>query len=234
MSRGGFRGGRGGRGGGRGGFGRGGAQTGLDIEGLDLSFRDVPLFPDMALPPIFKKVTDDERHLLDIDKKWMSQFKDSPFHLEIPPVRDDIERYSDKFKSWARPKNKSLISVKTDLKYFPDELHQVKDPSKKPSTGSAKPAKGDVNLEKVLRDAEKDEQTQNKRAKIGDSEEDEEIDPHDYDEEDEEDDDYVNNYYEDDDDGAGGDDSDHGLPSFYILIDLLTLTLIHNFAGDYS
>ncbi|KAJ3022430.1 UNVERIFIED_CONTAM: hypothetical protein HDU68_009154 [Siphonaria sp. JEL0065] len=80
--RGGF---RGGRGGGRGGFGRG---TGLEVDGLAISFHDVPLFPEMKLPPIFKKLIEDETDLLSLDKKWVADFKDSPFHIEAPPVRD--------------------------------------------------------------------------------------------------------------------------------------------------
>ncbi|KAI9352005.1 hypothetical protein BDR26DRAFT_319812 [Obelidium mucronatum] len=123
--RGGFRG--GGRGGG---FGN---NNGMDVDGLDVSFHDIPLFPEMKLPPVFKKVLENESELLEIDKKWSADFKDSPFYLEPAPVRDDVERYSDRFKSWSRPKTKSLVTIPTDLKYFPDELHQVKDATKRSS-----------------------------------------------------------------------------------------------------
>ncbi|TPX60347.1 hypothetical protein CcCBS67573_g09013 [Chytriomyces confervae] len=227
MSRGGF---RGGRGGGRGGFGRG--QFGLEVEGLDISFHDIPLFPEMRLPPVFKQLAENERELLDIDKAWMKEFKESPYHVEAPPVRDgsslycanlyryerfenlilklcpDIERYSDRFKSWSRPKTKSMTSVPTDLKYFPDELHQVKDPSKRPVT---KTAKGGIDLEKRLKELENEEDS-NKKAKTGGAiDEEEEVVEQDYDEEnEEEEDDYVNDYYDDDHDGVGGDESDHG------------------------
>ncbi|KAI8835272.1 DNA-directed RNA polymerase III, subunit Rpc31 [Chytriomyces cf. hyalinus JEL632] len=203
MSRGGF---RGGRGGGRGGFGRG--QFGLEVEGLDISFHDIPLFPEMRLPPVFKQLAENERELLDIDKVWMKEFKESPYHVEAPPVRDDIERYSDRFKSWSRPKTKSMTSVPTDLKYFPDELHQVKDPSKRPVT---KTAKGGIDLEKRLKELENEEDS-NKKAKTGGAiDEEEEVVEQDYDEEnEEEEDDYVNDYYDDDHDGVGGDESDHG------------------------
>ncbi|KAJ3393862.1 hypothetical protein HDU84_000825 [Entophlyctis sp. JEL0112] len=85
MSRGGF---RGGRGGGRGGFGRGAQSSGLDIEGLDVSFHDIPLFPEMPLPAVFRRLTDSEKDALAFDKAWLADLKDSPYNLENPPVRD--------------------------------------------------------------------------------------------------------------------------------------------------
>ncbi|KAI8612107.1 hypothetical protein BC830DRAFT_1138294 [Chytriomyces sp. MP71] len=149
MSRGGF---RGGRGGGRGGFGRG--QIDVELQGLEYSFHDVPLFPDMQFPAVFKELAPAERELLDTDKKWITAFKELPYHIEAPIVRDEIERYSDRFKSWLRPKNKSLTLIPTDLMFFPDELQQVKDPSKKPVS---KTSKGGFDLEKRLRELEKEE-----------------------------------------------------------------------------
>ncbi|KAJ3295909.1 hypothetical protein BCR33DRAFT_717972 [Rhizoclosmatium globosum] len=163
----------------------------------------------MKFPPVFKKLQDSEHLLLDIDKKWAADFKDSPYYLELPPVRDDVERYSDRFKSWSRPKTKSMFSIPTDLKYFPEELHQVKDPSKK---ASVKMAKGGLDLDKRLKELEKEESSASKRQKTGGIDDDEEQpETNEYDEEDqEEEDDYVNDFYDDDHDGVGGDESDHG------------------------
>ncbi|KAJ3084027.1 hypothetical protein HDU99_004086 [Rhizoclosmatium hyalinum] len=138
----------------------------------------------MKFPPVFKKLQDSEHLLLDIDKKWAADFKDSPYYLELPPVRDD-------------------------LKYFPEELHQVKDPSKK---ASVKMAKGGLDLDKRLKELEKEESSASKRQKTGGIDDDEEQpETNEYDEEDqEEEDDYVNDFYDDDHDGVGGDESDHG------------------------
>ncbi|KAJ3066113.1 hypothetical protein HDU98_010556 [Podochytrium sp. JEL0797] len=187
MSRGGFRG--GGRGGGRGGFGRGNQMT-MDLDGLDVSFHDIPLFPvsldlEMKLPPVFKALLPEERELLDFDKKFLLAFKDSPYYLEDPPVRDD-------------------------LKYFPDELAQVKDPAKKIT---AKTAKGGLDLDKRLKELEKEESGQAKRVKTDGAVDEDDLEPetNEYDEEEqEEEDDYQIDHYDDDHDGVGGDDSDHG------------------------
>ncbi|KAJ3349128.1 hypothetical protein HDU83_000749 [Entophlyctis luteolus] len=140
----------------------------------------------MPLPAVFRRLTDSEKDALAFDKAWLADLKDSPYNLENPPVRDD-------------------------LKYFPDELHQVKDPSKKP--GGPRTVKGEISLDRI-KEIEKEEQNQGKRTKneIGLDEDGEELqNAEDYDEEGEEEaDDYVNEYYDDDYDGVGGDDSDHG------------------------
>ncbi|KAJ3416111.1 hypothetical protein HDV05_003080 [Chytridiales sp. JEL 0842] len=161
--------------------------------------------------PTFEKLTKEEEELLEIDRKLNEERKELPYYLELPPVRDTIERYSDKYKSWSKPKNKSLTKVDTDLDFFPEELHVVKDPTKKITT---KMAKGRIDLEKRMKELEEEEADHNKRQKAKDDiAEDEDLgiaeDAYD-DEQEEEEGDYIHDYYGDEDDFGGGDDSDGG------------------------
>ncbi|KAJ1557830.1 hypothetical protein HK405_015074, partial [Cladochytrium tenue] len=148
----------------RGGRGRGrGGRFVPPTEGLEkVTYQGNPLFPDWKLPE-FRPASERETWMLDFDRRMMSQMRDSAFYLQAAPVRDDVERYTDKFKSWQKPKTKSLTSVEVDLALFPDELHQVSDPSRRP--GAAKASTGGVDFNKLLKTLEEQENDQSKKGK---------------------------------------------------------------------
>ncbi|KAJ3329451.1 hypothetical protein HDU76_007886 [Blyttiomyces sp. JEL0837] len=181
MSRGGW---RGGRGRGRGGFGGFGPDANIEA-----NYQEIPLFPDVDLPH-FRELTEKEEQVLAIDKKFMEELKESPFHLDVVVQKDDIERYSDKYKTGSKPSKNLLMHVPI----------------------AAKTAKGSLDLEKRLKQLEDDEKKTDQSKKGSglvamDDEEEEVRDV--YDEENEEEaDDYLNDFYADDDEG--GDDSDGG------------------------
>ncbi|KAI9355378.1 DNA-directed RNA polymerase III subunit Rpc31-domain-containing protein [Zopfochytrium polystomum] len=192
------------------GRGRGRGRGGFGIEAIEnIFYQGTPLFPDRSTPlPAFRPVSDEEKEMLDFNSQFLDSIKESPFYLEAPIVRDDVERYSDRYKSWLRPKTKSLHTVNVDLKYFPEELHQVHDPSRKPGNKSTK---GAVDLEKRFKELEKEEQDESKKKKTGEIvvEEEDAAQDEPYDEEEEEEiDDYALEREVDDDDLGIGDDSD--------------------------
>ncbi|KAJ3298414.1 hypothetical protein HK104_010744 [Borealophlyctis nickersoniae] len=174
-----------------------------------VQFREQPLFPDYAPEP-FREVSGEEDEMVETHKRFVEKLKESPYYLELPPPKPDIERYSDKFKrSRARALQKSLTTIPTDLSFFPDELHSVKDTSKVKL--GHKMFKKEVDL-KALDALAKEEAEGGKGKKMeGDAEDDEDAPlEEEYDEEmEEEDNDYVFNYSDEDyEGGGGGGDSD--------------------------
>ncbi|KAL2913438.1 hypothetical protein HK105_207050 [Polyrhizophydium stewartii] len=209
-SRGGGRGGggwRGGRGGGRGGFGgRGGpGPGGLEIpDGLIVTFQETPLYPAFDLP-VFKEPTEQENDMYESHTKFLETIRSSPFYLELPVPKDPIERYSDRFKLPTKPLNRPLQKVHNDLAFFPDELHSVKDVSKKIVQ---KLVNRDIDLRQfdTLELAEAQQSKKDGADTIAVEEGDENAVEEEYEEENEEDDnDYLIDYYEDDLDLVGGD-----------------------------
>ncbi|OAJ40264.1 hypothetical protein BDEG_24019 [Batrachochytrium dendrobatidis JEL423] len=198
---------RGGRGGGRGGGNMG---MGLDIpEGLVITYQEIPLYPAFDLPP-FKEPTELENQMFDIYSKFIETMKSSPFFLEKPVVKKDLERYSDKYTA-AKPISRMLHRTATDLTFFPEELHSVKDTTKK--MAMPKLVSKDLDL-KHLETLELAEAAQSKKEggdAIGVNEDETLPEDEEYDEDIEEDDnDYLIDYYEDDLDVLGGDGSEGG------------------------
>ncbi|KND03040.1 uncharacterized protein SPPG_02109 [Spizellomyces punctatus DAOM BR117] len=193
---------RGGRGGGSGGgFGRGrGPDLGEDVE---VTYKETPLFPDYKPHP-FKQMTLPEQYMVDEWKVFLDSLRELPYYLDVPPPKPDIERYSDRFRKRTKEANKSLTGVPTDLAFFPEELHGVKDPSK--SKTSAKLVKKDIDL-KALDALEKEEASAKGNADVDDD--DEALPEEEYDEEMyEEENDYLVDHYDEDVDVFGGDASD--------------------------
>ncbi|KAI8821772.1 DNA-directed RNA polymerase III, subunit Rpc31 [Fimicolochytrium jonesii] len=198
---GGWRGGRGGGGGG--GFGRG--RSGLDMpDDLEVQYKETPLFPDYQPNP-FTEMSKDEERLMEGWKLFMDTCKDLPYYIDVAPPKQDIERYSDRFKKPQKAGRKTFATVPTDLSFFPDELHSVKDASKAPR--AAKLVKKDIDLSKL--DAlEKEEGAGGKVQAAGEDDDDDELPAEEIDEDLEEDDnDYIIDHYDDeydDLDGGGG------------------------------
>ena len=180
------------------GRGRGGLQ---EIEGLVIQFKSTPAFPHVDLT---RFTTDDGDGLLyKADQALMAGFKESVYYQQQVTQVADVERYSDRFKSAVAAK-RSLATVTTDLAFFPDELHSVKD-AKKIRTNPRIVTK-DLDLDALERLAKQEEKQGPETLQ------DEQVSPEaSYEEELEEDDnDYLIDYYEDDMDAFGGDNSDGG------------------------
>ncbi|KAH9257532.1 hypothetical protein BASA81_004294 [Batrachochytrium salamandrivorans] len=184
---------------------------GLDIpEGLVITYQEIPLYSAFDLPP-FREYIESENEMYAVHSQLIETMKSSPFYLEKVAVKKDIERYSDKY-STTKPVSRQLHRIATDLAFFPEELHSVKDATKK--IVAPKLVLKDLDL-KRLDHLERVEAAQSKKSGSGDAmgvDEDEVLAEEDeYDEDVEEDDnDYLIDYYEDDLDVLGGDGSDGG------------------------
>jgi hypothetical protein len=71
--------------------------------------------------------SEDEHKMLNALFGYKASLKDSAFFITPPPPSPDIQRYSDQFKK--KKTQHSLRDIKTDLAFFPHELHMVKDDS---------------------------------------------------------------------------------------------------------
>ncbi|CAG8668303.1 15393_t:CDS:2, partial [Racocetra persica] len=71
--------------------------------------------------------TDNEQLTLYALIGYKAALKDSAFYISAPPPPTEIQRYSDQFKKKKTPH--SLRDIKTDIGFFPEELHCVKDES---------------------------------------------------------------------------------------------------------
>ncbi|CAG8603712.1 43752_t:CDS:2 [Gigaspora margarita] len=71
--------------------------------------------------------TDSEQSTLYALVGYKAALKDSAFYISAPPPPSEIQRYSDQFKK--KKTSHSLRDIKTDIAFFPDELHCVKDES---------------------------------------------------------------------------------------------------------
>ncbi|EXX53315.1 hypothetical protein RirG_245130 [Rhizophagus irregularis DAOM 197198w] len=71
--------------------------------------------------------SEDEHKMLNALFGYKASLKDSAFFITPAPPSPDIQRYSDQFKK--KKAQHSLRDVKTDLAFFPHELHIVKDDS---------------------------------------------------------------------------------------------------------
>ncbi|KAJ3043144.1 hypothetical protein HDV00_005760 [Rhizophlyctis rosea] len=170
-----------------------------------IQYREEPLFPEFTPDP-FRELSQYEEELFEIANDYKKKVKDLPYYLELPPPKPDIERYSDRFKNnRERSKLKSLVNVPANLAFFPQELHSVKDPSKRTMS---KKVKGGLDL-KRLEALEREEADGKGDEEVVDEEQEEEM-IMDEEEEDalEDDNDYaVGNYWDDDydalDDGGG-------------------------------
>ncbi|KAI9003093.1 hypothetical protein BC832DRAFT_90855 [Gaertneriomyces semiglobifer] len=196
---------RGGRGGGRGGgpgggSGRGGPEFSEDVE---VTYKETPLFPDYHPQP-FTDPTLDEHQLAQDWQSYLESVRDLAYFLDVPAPKPDVERWSDRFNIAAVRRQKPMSSVPTDLKFFPVELHSVKDPAK--TKAAPRVASGTIDLDRITAKAGA---TDGK----GDEEhdDDEQIADEEYDEEQEEDEnDYLVDHYDDDMDAYGGEDGDEG------------------------
>ncbi|KAJ3219746.1 hypothetical protein HDU67_009558 [Dinochytrium kinnereticum] len=160
---------------------------------------------EAEMPP-FRPYTHHERQMLELDEDFIRDIKESPYYLSIPQKKYDIARYTDKYKTDPALSAKRIRDLPCDdLKFFPDELHYIHDPSKKQTT---RLIKSDINLDKRLKELEKEEAEKKTSSKDMDDDE-EALNDDGYDEEEqEEEDDYQINFYDEDDEG--GDDDDDG------------------------
>ncbi|GET04049.1 DNA-directed RNA polymerase III subunit RPC7-like [Rhizophagus clarus] len=72
-------------------------------------------------------LSEDEHKVLNALFAYKASLKDSAFFITSTTSSHDIHRYSDQFKK--KKTQRSLRDVKTDLAFFPQELHIVKDDS---------------------------------------------------------------------------------------------------------
>ncbi|KAI8853119.1 DNA-directed RNA polymerase III, subunit Rpc31 [Chytridium lagenaria] len=201
------RGGRGGGGGWRGGRG-GGQRYGPDIpDGVQVSYHDSPIYPALELPP-FLKCTAEEKKMLDLDKDFVEKIKESPYHITIIAKKHDIERYADRYIKKPITSAQRATEIPCDnLKFFPEELHYIHDPSKKLG---ARTVRTEELINKRLKQLEKEEAEGGGKAKENDDD-DEVTAGNEYDEEEEEEeDDYQENFYEENDDEGESDDGGGG------------------------
>ncbi|CAI2167136.1 7695_t:CDS:2 [Funneliformis geosporum] len=71
--------------------------------------------------------SEDEHKMLNALFGYKAALKDSAFFIIPSPPSSDIQRYSDQFKK--KKTQHSLRDIKTDLAFYPHELHTVKDDS---------------------------------------------------------------------------------------------------------
>ncbi|KAJ3051372.1 hypothetical protein HK097_007649 [Rhizophlyctis rosea] len=197
---------RGGRGGWRGGRGRGN-QRGPELpDDVVIKFREEPLFPTYE-PEAYREPLPDEDELLKISKQYLDKVQSLPYYIELPEPKRDVERYSDRFKNKRaeRRKLKSLTKIPANLAFFPEELHSVKDPSKRVA---AKKVKKDVDfnrlaaLEKAEANGEIGAPQQAEEDEDAEGEREEDYDEYDDDEEN----DYGEDHWDEDKDAIGDDD----------------------------
>ncbi|KAG9303387.1 hypothetical protein G9A89_013713 [Geosiphon pyriformis] len=123
--RGGFR----GRGGRSGAFGRPLAMDGVSWSDIQKAYQpEGPLdaFPEMELPP-HKRLSADQKEMTKRLIHFKVIFKETAAHM-IPPIKPPaIEKYTDLVV--PKPIKPLLRDIKTDIRFFPDELHSVLDPS---------------------------------------------------------------------------------------------------------
>ncbi|OZJ02996.1 hypothetical protein BZG36_03130 [Bifiguratus adelaidae] len=204
---------------GRGRGGRGGATSNTPFELLHdinnmFATQSNSLFPEVDLPLLQKPAFYEEEQIKAMHQ-YKSKLKEYPFYVKTVPKRKDLERYSDRYKMDPNAERPTLKQLKTDLAFFPEELHSVIDPKKKVKVRrtskaidfdalEAMDAKEETNED----DGEKEE-TEKKEGDEGSSAE-EEIEEEE--EEAEEETDYGLSYFDngegddiDDDDGDGGD-----------------------------
>ncbi|KAJ3007915.1 hypothetical protein HKX48_008872 [Thoreauomyces humboldtii] len=163
---------------------------------LEVTYRETPLFPEYKPNP-FEALKQDEQTMLDSWKIFVEEIKDLPYYIDVPVPKPDIVRYSDRFARQSKSVKKALANVPTDLQFFPDELHGVKDPAK--SRTGTKLATRNFDLKRL--DAlgkDGDDKASD------DDEEEEDLVVYD-DEEEEEENDYLVDHWDDEADGVGDD-----------------------------
>ncbi|KAL1919070.1 uncharacterized protein VTP21DRAFT_2451 [Calcarisporiella thermophila] len=212
--RGGGRGGGRGRGRGGGGGGGGGPQIPTemfgDISSMFQTKEPPALFPEYDTP-IPRKLTFVENEQIQLIRAFRQSMKTSQFYLESRAVKKDIQRYSDKYRI-SEQKRPALRTIKTDLKFFPEELHQVINPTKASKGRKQVKAQFDINaldnLEQEEQKGAESEEKEEEEGKEGEEEEEE------YDEEEmEEENDYIESYF---DNGEGDDiDDDDGEMDYF-------------------
>ncbi|KAI7855104.1 DNA-directed RNA polymerase III, subunit Rpc31 [Circinella umbellata] len=212
---------RGGRGGFRG--GGGGQQSGaMQLVSFDM-LKDLgsmfnvqtALFPEMDVP-MARKPNNSESNQWKLKDECIELIQASPFYLVPPPPPPDIERYSDRYKK--RKAKQSLRDIRSDMDYFPEELHSILDPNKKKKRKMANGSGDAFEQLKAFIDMEgkegdgKDDDDEDGEKKEGDNPEEDYGDDYEDEEDLVDDNDYAQNYFDngegddiDDDDGDGGD-----------------------------
>lgn len=202
------RGGRGGFRGGRGG-GRGGSRTGireLSDTGI-VQYIGTPLFPEYTLPP-FEHLTGKEEVAFEAWETLTYGMTESPYYLQEPKKKSDIARFTDQYILNSDLDRKSLSTTPAiNLEFLPEELHQVKDGSKKKVSKRYVKKELDVDrIEMLARQAEPDDD-EDKAGTPDDIDDEDEINFEDMEDEDDGDD-YAEDYTGEDYDAAGGDEDE--------------------------
>ncbi|CAB4398819.1 unnamed protein product [Rhizophagus irregularis] len=157
--------------------------------------------------------SEDEQEMLKALFAYKASLKDSLFFITSTPSSRDIQRYTDQFKK--KKTQRSLQDVKTDLAYFPQELHIVKDKSIKVTNSidtNQRKVQSDLNLtfgkllEQEGREKTKNVEHENENEFEKDSNMEQDLEDEEY----EEAADYIENYFDDGDDDAFDDDGGGG------------------------
>lgn len=189
----------------------------------DVVLKPPPLFPDTDYKPVPLKTGEDEDYMLALKQELRETVKRTPYFIETPEEKQDIERYS---KRYMKVYKEEWVP---DWRMLPREMMPRKKCRKDPKSKAAKGACRNPSLAnstdvlKKIEELEKkgdgeksDEENEEKEGgkeknKEGDDDDDDEepAEQEEYDEEEqEEENDYINSYFDNGDDfGADSDDN---------------------------
>ncbi|ORX82596.1 hypothetical protein BCR32DRAFT_326781 [Anaeromyces robustus] len=185
----------------RGGRGRGRGRSDSKFptfEGqIQFASAPTPLFPNYEMPPP-PEITKEEEEFLDMYRDFQQKLKDSVYYLDEDKSTTFFHQYSDRFR-----KKKIVKDIKTipadNLLLFPEELHKIKDPTKRIVK---KKFKNEI-TSKLFDAFEKEEDKETKSNNVNKlmvDEEDNENEVIEDDEDDEEENDYIEDHYAEEDD----------------------------------
>lgn len=152
-----------GRGMGRGGGSAGGAAFGksnsnpafpfnVDLIGHGVAefSQPPPVYPPLVHPPLALESTDTDEYLLALNRDFLDYVKESPFYFQPVVIKNDIERYSDKYQTIAASQ-KRLANAPFDWSRLPRELHPQtsKKRKTKPLATKIKKAKVEKNVSDI-------------------------------------------------------------------------------------
>ncbi|KAG4095159.1 hypothetical protein H8356DRAFT_1427322 [Neocallimastix lanati (nom. inval.)] len=185
---------RGGRGRGR---GRGDSKFPTFEGQIQFASAPPPLFPNYEMPPP-PEINNEEEQFLDMCRDFQQRLKDSVYYLDEDESTTFFHQYSDRFRKKKLTKDIKTIPAE-NLSLFPEELHKIKDPTKRIVR---KKIKKDI-TSKLFDALEKEEDKENKpdvNKLMVDEDDTIENNIVEDDEEDEEENDYIEDHYAEEDD----------------------------------
>lgn len=131
---------------------------------------------------------------------------ESPYFLQPGKKKVDIARFTDQYRQDADAVRKSLSKTPVQLAFLPEELHQVKDATRRQVGQRTVRKELDMTrLEQLARKAEGNDDD-DRTGQPDEIEDDNDANADEFQEDDDEGDDYLQDYYDEDYDAAGDDE----------------------------